>query len=355
MKGFHFKSYNRFVNIIWLAVGVMFTIQFGVKMMPIYEAMLVGVAVVLVSYPLTTYLSTTLLRRAMKRNSTFYFTIQSLIYSTILGLCLFCILQLFTYLEDIHVFPASAIFSKNHNLSEDFVSSMVLAILINFGFCGVRFYEANLRLQKDLIESQLQILQAQINPHFMFNVLNHINILIRKDPELASSILVQYTNILRYQLYSGKETSITIRQEVEFLKNFIEVEKVRWKNSLDVKCTWDIENEQAELAPLLLITFIENAFKHVSRSKMEKGFIQIDLVQKDNQLHLFVRNSKYADMPASRPKDASGIGLENIKKRLEILYPESYKLDISETDSVYVVSIQINYKNDKYRFKTTRF
>lgn len=341
MKSIYLKSYNRFVNYIWLAVAIMFIIQFGVKMMPIYEAMLIGIAVVMVSYPITTHLSTTVLRKAMKKNRMFYFAIQSLVYSVVLGFCLFFTLRLFTYLESIHLFPFSAVFSKDDSLSEDFVSSLVLAIFINFGFCGVRFYEANLRLQKNLIESQLQILQAQINPHFMFNVLNHVNILIRKEPDLASAVLVQYTNILRYQLYSGKEDFITIKQEVEFLKNFIEVEKVRWKNSLDVNCFWEIENDHAKLSPLLLITFIENAFKHVSRSKTEKGFIKIDLKQKNGVLILFVKNSKYANIPTIKQKSASGIGLENIKKRLEILYSERYDLDINETDAVYSTLLSI--------------
>jgi len=342
MKNTYLKGYNRFVNSTWLAVGVMFTIQFGVKLMPLYQAMCIGIAVVVVSYPLTTYLSTTLLSKAMQKNKMFYFALQSLIMSVLLGIGLFFILRLFTYLESIHIFPKSAVFSKVDNLSEDLVSSVLLAIFINFGFCGIRFYEANLRLQKNLIESQLQILQAQINPHFMFNVLNHINILIRKEPELASTVLVQYTNILRYQLYSGKEEFITIKQEVEFLKNFIEVEKIRWKNSLAVKCTWDIEDEQTKLSPLLLITFIENAFKHVSRSKTELGFIHIDLKQKGKEVILFVTNSKYARSSINQQNNASGIGLENIKKRLEILYPDRFELNIIETETVYTTSLYIS-------------
>ncbi len=341
MKTIYLKSYDRFVNFIWLAVAVMFTIQFGVKMMPLYQAMLIGIAVVLVSYPITTRLSTKVLRRAMQKNNMVYFAVQAFLYSLLLGISLFLILRLFTYLENIHIFPQSAIFTKDDSISESFVSSTVLAIFINFGFCGVRFYEANLRLQKNLIESQLQILKAQINPHFMFNVLNHVNVLIRKEPELASSVLVQYTNILRYQLYSGKEDAIAIKQEVEFLKNFIEVEKVRWKNSLDVICNFTISDGQLTIAPLLLITFIENAFKHVSRSKTNKGYIHITFEQKDDQVSLYVKNSKYADSPVVKSSDSSGIGLENIKQRLDILYPEQYTLDINETEEIYSTSLFI--------------
>ncbi|MFZ4861596.1 sensor histidine kinase [Sphingobacterium sp. Mn56C] len=341
MKIFYHKSYNRFVNYVWLAVAVIFTIQFGVKIMPLYEAMLIGLSVVLFSYPLTTYLSTSVLRKAMQKNSMFYFALQFLLFTLINGLFLFFILRLFTYLEGIQIFPGSETFSGKDSLFEDFVGSMLLAIFINFGFCGLRFYEANLRLQKNLIESQLQILQAQINPHFMFNILNHVNILIRKEPELASSLLVQYTNILRYQLYSGKEEYIRIRQEVDFLKNFIAVEQVRWKNNLDVTFHCNIEQDQAKISPLLLITFIENAFKHVSRSKTEKGYIKIDIKQKDDLLVLEVKNSKYAELSMSAKKEASGIGLENIKKRLEILYPNKYNLTIAEKETEFLIVLSI--------------
>lgn len=341
MKNFYLKSYNRFVNWIWLAVAVIFTIQFGVKSMPLYEAMLVGIAVVLVSYPFTTYLSTTVLRKAMQKNSMLYFAIQSLLYSLIIGLLLYFILRLFKHLESIHFFPGSATFSGKDSQFEDFVSSILLAIFINFGFCGLRFYEANLRLQKNLIESQLQILQAQINPHFMFNILNHVNILIRKEPDLASSLLVQYTGILRYQLYSGQEEFISLKQELDFLKNFIDVEKVRWKNSLDVQCRWDIGPDTAHISPLLLITFIENAFKHVSRSKTEKGYIQIELKQIGDAVVLTVTNSKYNDDSIVKTKEASGIGLENIKKRLEILYPQRYTLSIDERETTFSIVLSI--------------
>lgn len=118
----------------------------------------------------------------------------------------------------------------------------------------------------------MEILKIQINPHFMFNVLNHIHVLMQKDVELASSLLLQYSDILRYQLYRAKEEQVGLWQEVEFLKNYIEVEKLRWRGKLEVTTRWEITDAACPLAPLLMITFIENAFKHVSRSDTEKGF-----------------------------------------------------------------------------------
>ena len=121
-----------------------------------------------------------------------------------------------------------------------------------------------MKLHEALVESQLKILQQQISPHFMFNVLNHINILMQEDINLASSLLIRYSKILRYQLDSDKNSKVSIGQEVQFLKDFIEIEKVRWGNELTINCSWKIEDNQKAFPALLLITFIENAFKHAN-------------------------------------------------------------------------------------------
>ena len=271
----------------------------------------------------------------------FRFIIQFFFISIIYSALILLILTFFNHLEQTGIFPISQFISDWNGLGYEFLNAFFIALIVNLSFCGLRFFEQNIRLQKELAESSHQILKAQINPHFMFNVLNHVNVLIRKEPDLASSLLVQYTNILRYQLYNGEKEVVSIKQEVEFLKDFIEIEKVRWKNNLEVKCSWDIEDDNAILSPLLLITFVENAFKHVSRSKTEKGYVRIDLKQRNGELTLFVENSKYVNIPTTEKKEASGIGLENIKKRLEILYPNRYDLHISETDTVYSTSLSI--------------
>lgn len=244
-------------------------------------------------------------------------------------------------MENIGIFLPSELMKTWNGLAIEFLNAFLVSLIINLSFCGLRFFEQNIRLQKELAESSLQILQAQINPHFMFNVLNHVNILIRKEPDLASSVLVQYTNILRYQLYNGKKETVNIKQEVEFLKDFIEIERMRWKNTLDIKCSWNIENYDVTIAPLMLITFIENAFKHVSRSKIEKGYVYIDLTQKDRKLTLTVDNSKYVDSLIYKKDEESGIGLENIKKRLSILYPNRHNLNMNEAETSYSTILTI--------------
>lgn len=225
-----------------------------------------------------------------------------------------------------------------------FMSALPTPLLINLGFCGLRFYYEHTKLQEAHLKSQLHFLQEQINPHFMFNVLNNIHMLMQKDPELASEQLVKYADILRYQLYNGKEDWVTLKQEIQFLKDVIEVEKMRWGDAVNIQSKWLINDEQKLIQPLLLITFIENAFKHVSRSLSEKGFINIAAEQKEESFYLEVTNSKAAKSRIKNKNEAaSGIGLQNIKERLILLYPKSHKLHIQETEEKFTIQLKINF------------
>lgn len=340
MKYDSIRNYDKFVLLIWIFIFAVFFLQY-IATMSVPEAFLLAACVILSAYPFTTYLSKPLLKKAMQQKNMPKFIIQFFTISIIYSAVIPAILILFGYMENIGIFPLSEFMSSSNNLGYEFLNAFLISLIINLSFCGLRFFEQNVRLQKELAESSHQILKAQINPHFMFNVLNHVNVLIRKEPDLASSLLVQYTNILRYQLYNGKKEVVSLKQEIEFLKDFIEIEKVRWKNNLEVKCSFDVEDDNTTLSPLLLITFVENAFKHVSRSKTEKGYVCIDLKQRNKELTLFVENSKYTAIPTPAKKEASGIGLENIKKRLEILYQNRYDLHIGETETVYSTSLYI--------------
>ena len=340
MKYNYIKNYDRFVLLIWVFMFGVFWFQYS-ETMNALEAFLLAACVILTAYPFTTYLSKRLLKKAMESKNIFRFVIQFFAVLLIYSVLILLIFALFRHLENIGVFSPSEFTKMWNGSGYEFLNTFFVSLIVNLCFCGLRFFEQNIRLQKELTESSHQILKAQINPHFMFNVLNHVNVLIRKEPDLASSLLVQYTNILRYQLYNGEKEVVSIKQETEFLKDFIEIEKVRWKNNLEVKCSWDIEDDNTTLSPLLLITFVENAFKHVSRSKTEKGYVRIDLKQRNGELTLFIENSKYADIPTIEKKEASGIGLENIKKRLEILYPNRYDLRINATDTTYSTSLSI--------------
>lgn len=340
MKNYLSLDYDRFVILVWVFLVFSFFLQYSLQTVSIVEAGLLALSIVLTAYPFTTYLSKELLQKAMHKRKMSGFILKYILFSLIYAIILASIFRLFLYFETIGYFPMSKLLSPTDSFFFDyFMGPFFSAIFLNLGFCGLRFYQENLRLQQVLADSQLQILQAQINPHFMFNILNHIHILMQEDVGKASTLLIQYADILRYQLYNGTHEYSSLEQEIQFLKNYIEVEKTRWERNVNVHCTWTTENEMKDIPPLLLITFVENAFKHVARSTLEQGYVNINLRQQGDELRFEVENSK-SILHASAKKD-SGIGLENIKKRLDILYPGKYGLAIRKTDAVYCATLVI--------------
>lgn len=338
----YLERFDQFVLLVWLGIGLVLTAQFSDRA-SWQEAAAFATSSIVLFYPFTTYLSNNLLKKTIKNRTIVRFSFQFCLITVLMAGFVLGLYKLFLFLEEIAFFPESTLFHSRGSTVRDSGGAVAAVFLINFGFCGLRFFEENLRLHKTIIESQLEVLQMQINPHFMFNVLNHVNILIKKEPALASNLLIQYTDILRYQLYAGKRNRISLREEIEFLKDFIAIEKIRWKNSLQVCCTWRVEDPDRELSPFLLITFVENAFKHVARSKVEQGFINISLTQQRDSLQLFVENSAYAvGLTHPNAEESSGLGLDNIKKRLDILYPRKYSLEFGQTGSVFRVNLKIN-------------
>lgn len=200
----------------------------------------------------------------------------------------------------------------------------------------------NTQLEKEKITAELDYLKAQINPHFLFNAINNIYFLIKKDSTLAADMLLKFSELLRYQLYDCNTDTIAIDTEISYLHNFIELEKIR-KEHVEVKVTNNIQPPSFGIAPLLLIPFVENAFKYVAfgTGEREKGQIDIEM---ENEFPLFlfrVSNTYKPHQPTG--KRPGGIGIENVRRRLNLLYPNAHKLEITATEDHFIVKLEINY------------
>lgn len=240
-------------------------------------------------------------------------------------------------------------------LWKGFYMSIPASLLINGTACGIKFYQEHGKIERDHIllqqahlESQLKLLQDQINPHVMFNILNHIHILMKNDTQLASFILLKFSDILRYQLYHCNQNVVILDKEIQYLQDLVEVEKLRWGNELEVTTEWNIQNKKAQIAPLLLVSFIENAFKYVCRLPGHKGYIIISCKEESEQLSFYVENSYSSIGISNKKNEAHGIGLQNVQKRLNLLYPDAHHLTIETKDNVYKVSLTLtlSQKND---------
>lgn len=318
------------IVLFWLLIFFTFWIQF-LRLASVLEVTLLILSIMSIYIPTNHYLSNHLLKKAIYRKKLFPFLYQYLTASLFMTIVIAVIFFCFRHMENIGLFAPSRLFFHDDTILNDIASVLPGTFIINLAFCGLRFYYEHAQLVTINHQLQFKTLQEQITPHFMFNVLNHIHILMQEDVEKASSLLVKYSDILRYQLYQGEKKFISLEQEVQFLVNYIDVEQVRWEDKLNVACTWSVTNGKAQIPPLLLITFVENAFKHVFGTNTAKGFVNISLEQKENELSLTIENSS----TPQPEKEDSGIGLENVRRRLDILFPERHTLDYHVTNTTY--------------------
>lgn len=221
------------------------------------------------------------------------------------------------------------------------VASMTLAMSIKLTKNWIQTRQRQQLLEKEKLETELKFLKNQFNPHFLFNTINSIFFLIHKNPTMASDSLAKFSELLRYQLYDCNDQQIPLGKEIAYLENFIELEKLR-QNS-NIKVTFASKpryTAHLEIAPFILMTFVENAFKHVSRNNDRSNWITITLGLDEHQLDFFVANSTSSDV-ASDVVKSGGIGLQNVRRRLDLLYPGQYELTIENDLNQFAVKLRL--------------
>lgn len=222
----------------------------------------------------------------------------------------------------------------------------IAVLLLMFGAnLGTKYYFRSRRdqrkledLEKQNLEQQLEYLKYQINPHFFMNTLNNIHALVDIDPSKAQETIRELSKMMRFVLYEGDKSGVPLTKEFEFIRNYTKLMQLRYSDK--VKITIDVPEEAPDVTipPLMLISFIENAFKH-GISYQHDSFIDIKLEISHSASNLLFtcRNSK-----AEKPnQEKGGVGLANVKKRLDLLYDKSYTLDIKDEPDIYIVELKI--------------
>jgi sensor histidine kinase YesM len=207
----------------------------------------------------------------------------------------------------------------------------------------------NKELQNKILETQLQIkdqelqyLKKQIHPHFLFNTLNTIYGLALKQSKDTPDVILKLANLLDYILYQVSKSKVSLKEEVSHIKEYIDLEKIRFQDTLKVEFSSDRISDEIKIAPMVLIPFVENAFKH---GDLVNGFLSIVIEVKfvDNVLLFSIKNSV---MDKEAGSSNNGIGLENIKKRLNILYNGHYNLEIKQDSNWYIARLNISNFNN---------
>ena len=240
-------------------------------------------------------------------------------------------------------------FPKHHRdvppaiIGEHDIIAIVILILMLGANLGIKGYfktredqKKLLRLEKENLEQQLEYLKYQINPHFFMNTLNNIHALVDIDAEKAKSTILELSKMMRFVLYEGDKKGVPLTREFGFIRNYITLMRLRYTDKVQISIDLPEQSPDLMIPPLMLITFIENAFKH-GVSYQHDSFIEVKAEVQGDTLHFSCRNSK-----AEKPnEEKGGVGLANVKQRLKLLYDNDYSLKIQDDSDVYSVQLTI--------------
>ena len=222
---------------------------------------------------------------------------------------------------------------------------LVLNCMITAIAIGIRHFIHTRQIRQQLkeekaknTEAELAWLKNQINPHFLFNTLNNISSLTQIDPDAAQDAIAQLSDLLRYAMYETNKKTVPISGEVEFMRNYIALMRLRCNEKTEVRSQFTVHSSQLEIAPLLFISLIENAFKHGVSSNRD-SHIDITLTADEHQLSFNCENTNFPKNDTDR--SGSGIGLDNTRRRLDLIYQDRYTWEQTLEDNIYKVIITI--------------
>ena len=219
-----------------------------------------------------------------------------------------------------------------------------------FLFSGIRLFSSWIKEQKrqqelenQSMHSEMALLRSQINPHFLFNTLNNIDLLVFKDQQKASDSIVKLSEIMRYMLYEANADQVSLTREIQYIQSMVDLMRLRLVNPDFIQFEVIGNAENRKIPPMLLVPFVENAFKHGKKSGKAPGIV-IKLQIRPDEYHFMVRNKVQEAFNTSKD-GTGGIGLSNVKRRLALLYPKNHRLDIQHSMDRFEIHLQIPSKD----------
>ena len=244
-------------------------------------------------------------------------------------------------------------FSGEQAAQNNLLHNQGLVFLSNFFVVGISTiysiigdWASQLQEKKEIetqnMQSELKFLRSQINPHFLFNTLNNLYALTLKKSDQAPEIVLKLSEMMRYMLYECNEPKVLLSKEINYIRNYLDLERIRQRDHVEIKFEKSGNISSQTIAPLLLITFIENCFKHGIKNSVTSGFVNLIINVTDDELIFIVENSKPSGFPYQEHKRPGGIGLVNVKRRLELLYSGKHELNIQDSPNSYRVELILN-------------
>lgn len=194
-----------------------------------------------------------------------------------------------------------------------------------------------LKLKKEKKQAELLHLKSQVNPHFFFNMLNNLYGLVEKDTGKAQQLILSLSDLMRYSIYEGQNDKVILDEEIVYLENYIKLHKMRYHKTIDIQFDIEVADKNVKVMPLLFIILLENAFKHGVENLREGAFVFIKLVSSKSQIEFEIENN----FDPEELKESNGIGLRNLKRRLELMYPDKHELNFLVDGDIYKAQLML--------------
>lgn len=224
---------------------------------------------------------------------------------------------------------------RNEHIAFSVVTFTIIATIYKVALDG-------LILDKQQKENELRHLKAQLNPHFLFNTLNNLYGLSVAESKKLPALMLRLSELLRYSLYDTNQSYVPVQKELDYIGNYVELEKIRLSDKINIILEISGNYTDRYIAPLLLIIFVENSFKHFSVSKDQQPYVHILFQLNDNRLHMHVKNSIDPEYTPVEDKPKGGLGLYNVKQRLDLIYPRKYSLKTMKLNTCFEAKLEID-------------
>lgn len=227
---------------------------------------------------------------------------------------------------------------------EGYPTALSIGVLCYYGLillCAVIWLVIQLKeliiLKNEKKVNELLHLQNQVNPHFFFNMLNNLYGMVGRDTDKAKGLILKLSELMRYSIYEGEKHRVKLTEELTYLENFIALNQMRYHKKVNIEFDVEVENENFKIMPLLFIILVENAFKHGVEKLQEDAFVHINLKASDSIIDFEISNN----FDATELEENHGIGLKNLKRRLELAYPQRHKFSSSKEDAIFKAKLQL--------------
>jgi two-component system, LytTR family, sensor kinase len=331
--------------LFWVAVFLLYWITYGGYLDKYYEQFILN-AIALPARIIGTYVFIYLiLPFAIEKKQPFIFGVLVLMHAVLFGLSIHASFYYTNPLHEFHRFSDQSLFNHSKIFSST-ISNYAIPLMAATIVILKKWYldqQKNKQLAEEKIAAELNFLKAQVHPHFLFNTLNNLYALTLIKSEKTPDIVLKLSDLLDYMIYKSNDAFVPLKKDIEILDGYIELEKMRYSERLNLKYEINGDATGHEIAPLILLPFIENSFKHGASKDRSKPSIHIKLDIESDFLALEVTNSVPVDKNLDE-KESEGIGLKNVQRRLELIYPEKHELFIYPSDTLFKVECKIFWK-----------